>query len=83
MIAISFIDPTVNQETDSAIINQRNQLQCGAGQLCLLVYKPHEYYSSLGIINYSNWSFCTNLAIFWGPHIVSVMIVGVVDVTYL
>ena len=58
MIAISFIDPTVNQETDSAIINQRNQLQCGAGQLCLLVYKPHEYYSSLGIINYSNWSFC-------------------------
>ena len=67
-----------NQVTKSAIINQRNQLQCAARQLCLLVCKHHEYYSSLQIINRS---ICTNLAIVSGPRILRVITVGVVGVT--
>ena len=47
----------------------------GDGLLLLLptlVYKPHEYHSNLRIINHSEiGDMFTNLAIVWGPHIVT------------
>ena len=44
-------------------------LQCGAPQLCLLVYKPHENYSYT--INHSEIGvICTNLANELGHHLV-------------
>ena len=35
-------------------------------QLCLLVYKPHEYHSYLRIINYSYWSYVHQLSYLGG-----------------
>ena len=44
-------------------------LQFGAPQLCLLVYKPHEYYSYFCTINHSYWSYLHQLnAILGAPH---------------
>ena len=45
------------------------KLECGAPQLCLLVYKPHEYYSYLRTTNHSEiWVMFTNYRK-RGPHI--------------
>ena len=49
-------------------------IQCEAPQLCLLVYKPHEYYSYLRTINHRYWSYVNpTLAIERGPPIVYIM----------
>ena len=45
------------------------QLQCGAALICLMVYKPHEYYSYLRIINHSYLSYVHQLSYRKrGPH---------------
>ena len=46
-------------------------VQRGAPQLCVLVYKPHEYCSYIGTINHSDIGVINQLnAIVWGPHFV-------------
>ena len=45
-------------------------IQGGAPQLCLLVYKPHEYYSYLRMINPSYCSYVHQLSYAMGHHLV-------------
>ena len=63
-----------NKKVDQHLFRGRCILQGGAPSYkkwCLLVYKPHEYYSYLRTINHSEiGGMCTNLAIEWGPHLV-------------
>ena len=57
-----FSEGWVNHQPDNYSI-----VQCGAPQWCLLVYKPHEYYSYLRTINHSEIGvMCTNWTLSWG-----------------
>ena len=53
-----------------AKIQWDKNVQCGAPQLCVLVYKPHEYYSYIGTINHSEIGVINQLSYLGGPTLV-------------